>query len=193
MRRLTADQVRLDVAADVDTVYSIVADVTRTPEWSPQVVSCTWIPPATGPEVGARFRATNGAKRHTWSNVPMVETADPGREFAFVRTARLGGTIRWRYRLEPIQGGTTVVESYEVVRPVPRLLHLLVRLSGVPDLAADLRANMQASLRRLAEIAEREAQQRRPTVGDERRPPQLDRESGSWSIGSAKGQQPHSW
>lgn len=107
----------------------------------------------------------------TWSNVPVVEKAQPGRKFAFVRTARLGGTLRWRFRFLPSGGGTTVIESYEVVRPVPRILHLLVRLYEVPDLAADLRANMRASLRRLAEIAKREAPQPLLTSADEQRRP----------------------
>ncbi len=157
MQPLTSDEVRRHIAVDADRLYSLVSDVRRTPEWSPQVVHCAWVPPATGPAVGARFRATNGKGRHTWSNVPVVETADPGREFTFVRAARGGGTIRWRYRFEPDATGTTVTESYEVVRPVPRALHLFLRLFGVRDLAADLHANMQTSLARLAEIAEREA------------------------------------
>ena len=114
-------------------------------------------PPASGPSVGARSRATNGVARHTWRNEPIVEIAEPGREFAFIRSARLGGTIRWRYRFEPGHGGTTVIESYEVIRPVPRVLHLIVRFSGVRDLAAYLRANMATSLERIALIAEGEA------------------------------------
>ncbi len=97
MRRLTRDEVRVDVAADADTLDALVADVTRTAAWSAQVRECSWLPPAEGPAVGARFRAGNGAGRHTWSNVPIVETANPGREFAIVRSARLR---------EPSAGGT---------------------------------------------------------------------------------------
>lgn len=162
MRRLTGDEVRRHIAVDAATLYALVSDVTRTPEWSPQVVECSWLPPATGPVPGARFRATNRGGGHRWSNQPVVETADPGREFSFTRSMRLGGTLRWSYRFEPGDGGTTVIESYEVVRPVPAVLHLIVRLSGVRDLAADLQANMRTTLDRLAAVAEREAAQRRP-------------------------------
>ncbi len=88
--------------------------------------------------------------------MPVVETATPGREFAFSRRALGGGTIRWRYRFEPDERGTTVIESYEVVRPVPIALHLILRwFFGVRDLEADLNANMRVSLARLAQIAER--------------------------------------
>ena len=162
MHRLTRDEVRRHVEADAVTLYALVSDVTRTPEWSPQVVACEWVPPATGPVPGARFRATNKGGGHRWSNRPVVEIADPGREFAFTRSMPLGGTLRWSYRFEPADGGTTVTESYAVLRPVPAALHWIVRLSGVRDLAADLRANMRRTLERLAVVAEREAAQRRP-------------------------------
>jgi hypothetical protein len=166
MPTLTRDRVELRVRADADTLYAVISDVPRTPEWSPQVARCSWVPPATGPAVGARFRATNAAGRHSWSNVPVVETAIPGRGVRLHPFRVVGRDIRWRYRLQPDDGGTLVTESYEVLRPVPRVSHLIVRLSGVRDLAADLRANMQASLARLAEIAEREARLRR--LGRER-------------------------
>ncbi len=44
---------------------------------------------------------------------------------------------------------------------MPRALHQLLRLFGVRVLASDLHANMQTSLARLAEIAEREASEAR--------------------------------
>jgi hypothetical protein len=37
------------------------------------------------------------------------------------RTEVGGGTIEWRYALEPDGTGTTVTESYAVVKPVNRL------------------------------------------------------------------------
>ena len=44
----------------------------------------------------------------------MVTVAEPGREFAFTRTEPFAGAIAWRYRFEPAEGGTRVVEGYEV-------------------------------------------------------------------------------
>lgn len=157
MRPLSGDRVQRHVTANALTVYRLVSDVPRTPEWSPQVQRCEWVAPATGPAGGARFRATNGARGHRWSNVPVVEVADPGREFAFVRRTPGGGTIRWRYVLEPDADGTLVTESYEVLQRVPWALHAVLRLFGVRNLAADLRANLRISLDRIAAIAEREA------------------------------------
>jgi hypothetical protein len=155
IRRLTRDEVTRHVAATPDAVYALVADVTRTPEWSPEVVGCTWLDGATGPAVGARFAARNRRRWFTWTNRPVVEVADPPREFAFTRTEPGGGSIRWHHRLRPDGDGTTVAHGYEVLAPVPRGLHVVLRLAfGVRDLDDDLHANMVGSLARLAAVAE---------------------------------------
>jgi hypothetical protein len=122
VQTLDRDEVSTVVAADPADVYALVSDVTRTPEFSPEVVRCTWLDGATGPAVGARFEAVNAAAAgRSWRNRPVVTVADPGREFAFSRTEPFAGTIVWRYRLDPVQGGTRVTESYTVERPVSRL------------------------------------------------------------------------
>lgn len=159
MDRLAHDKVRLRIHATPGLLYDLVADVPRTPEWSPEVISCRWLDGAAGAVPGARFRARNRRRWFTWSNKPVVETAERGREFAFTRTEPGGGTIRWFYRFEPGSGGTTTELGYEVLKPVPAGLHLILRaLFGVHDLRADLRQNMTLSLQSLAGIAERQAQ-----------------------------------
>lgn len=158
MNRLDRDEVRMDIDADAGTLYDLVSDVTRTPEWSPEVIACSWLDGATGAAVGARFTATNKRRWLTWSNRPVVAVADRGNEFAFTRTEHGGGSIRWYYRLSPSDGGTSVALGYQVLRPVPVGLHVALRLLfGVRDLRADLHANMEASLRRLAQLARHQA------------------------------------
>lgn len=157
MNRLDHDEARMHVGVDAAALYDLVSDVTRTPQWSPEVVDCRWLDGATGPVAGARFAARN--KRHwlIWVNRPVVEVAERGKEFSITRTERGGGTMRWSYRLEPEADGTSVVLSYDVLRPVPLALHWVLRLVfGVSDLRADLNANMHTSLQRLAEVALRE-------------------------------------
>ncbi|MEV6900566.1 SRPBCC family protein [Amycolatopsis sp. NPDC051372] len=156
--RLTRDEVRRHVEADPRTLYDLVSDVTRTPEWSPEVIECRWLDGASGAAVGAEFLARNKRRWFTWSNKPVVEVADPAREFSIRRTERGGGGIRWRYVFRPDATGTAAIESYEVVESVPRGLHVILRVFfGVRDLEADLNANMRARLDRLAWIAERES------------------------------------
>ena len=107
---------------------------------------------------GARFSARNKRRWLTWSNRPVVETADRGREFAITRTKPGGGTIRWFFRFAPDAEGTTAILGYQVLKPVPVGLHYILRaFFGVRDLEADLRLNMTTSLRRVARIAQREA------------------------------------
>ncbi|HEY2639780.1 MAG TPA: SRPBCC family protein [Streptosporangiaceae bacterium] len=156
MNRLDHDEVRAHVDTDAATLYNMVTDITRTPEWSPEVVSCAWLDGSATAVPGARFTARNKRRWFAWSNRPVVDVAEPGREFAFTRTERGGGTIRWFYRFEPEPRGTVVVLGYQVQRPVPAGLHVILRLLlGVRDLRADLHANMTTSLGRLTEIAVR--------------------------------------
>src|SRR5215203_1512689 len=122
MQTLDRDEVSAVLAARPEDVYALVADVTRTPQFSPEVTAVRWLDGATGPAVGARFEAVNTAgSGRSWTNRPVVTVADTGREFAFSRTEPFAGTVVWRYRLEPVQGGTRVTESYVVERPVSRL------------------------------------------------------------------------
>jgi hypothetical protein len=156
-QQLTTDTVDRYIEASPEALYDIVSDVTRTPEMSPEVVKCTWIKPATGPAVGARFKAINSAGRGpNWPNKPVVTVVEPGREFAFERTEVGGGTVEWRYRFVPEGTGTRVHESYRVVKPLNLLGWFIIStLYGLKDRRHDLRTGMTQTLQRLAEIAER--------------------------------------
>ena len=155
MNRLTSDRATRRMSADPETVYGFVSDVTRTPSWSPEVVACRWLDGATGAVVGARFAATNRRRWLTWTNQPVVVAVEPGREFAVDRTERGGGTMRWTYTLTPVEAGTDVALSYEVLKPVPVMLHVILRLFlGCPDLEADLHRNLEASLARVAALTD---------------------------------------
>jgi polyketide cyclase/dehydrase/lipid transport protein len=153
MHRLDHDEVSAVLPADPPTVFRLISDVTRTPEWSPQVVSCEWLDGATEAAIGARFTARNGLGRFTWANTPVITRLDPDRTFAFSRTERGGGTMEWFYRLEPHENGSLVTLGYNVLQPVPKALHIILRLLlGVRDLRADLHENMVLSLNRITEI-----------------------------------------
>jgi hypothetical protein len=156
MQTLDRDEVSAVVDAPPEDVYALVADVTRMPEFSPEVVGCRWLDGAAGPAVGARFEAVNrSAAGKTWKNRPVVTAADPGREFAFTRTEPLAGTIAWRYRFEPDGEGTRVLESYEVERPVTRLGWFVIeKVFRGGDRRQVLREGMRTTLERLRTAAE---------------------------------------
>jgi hypothetical protein len=154
MTPLTRDAVTRLVHTDADALYRIVSDVTRTPQWSPEVIAARWENP-TQQGVGARFAATNRRRWLRWTNHPVVVAADPGRVFAFARTERGGGTLQWTYHLAPVPPrGTSLTLGYEVTHPVPAGLHVFLKLVfRVDDLAEDLHQNMATSLDRIAALA----------------------------------------
>jgi len=156
IQTLDHDSVRVRIQAPPEVVYDIVADVTRTPELSPEIVECTWLDGATGAVVGARFKARNKMPhRPTFSNKPVVTVTERGQVFAFARTEPFGGTVVWTYRFEPDDDGTVVIESYEVTKPVSRIGWFIIGgLFGRTDRQADLRAGMEQTLARLRSIAE---------------------------------------
>jgi Polyketide cyclase / dehydrase and lipid transport len=159
MQTLDRDEVSAVVAAPPAAVYAVLADVTRMPDLSPELVSCRWLDGATGPLVGARFEAVNvSASGKRWKNRPVVTVAEPGREFAFSRTEPLAGTIVWRYCFEPEGTGTRVVESYEVQRPVTRLGWFVIeKVFRGGDRRQALREGMSTTLERLRATAESHA------------------------------------
>lgn len=102
------------VAADPDTVYAVVSDVTRTGEWSPICEACWWDegdePGPDGPREGAWFTGRNVTPNRTWETRSVVAAADPGREFAWL----VGGKFaRWGYVVRPVDGGTELTETWQ--------------------------------------------------------------------------------
>jgi ligand-binding SRPBCC domain-containing protein len=153
-QELTTDTVERYIEAPPEVLYDIVSDVTRTPERTPDIVRCEWLDGATGPAVGARFKAINKQGRGpNWSNKPVVTVADRGTEFSFTRTEPFAGTILWRHQFVAEGDGTRVVESYEVIEPVSAVGWFIIdTLYGMKDRRSELRASMSASLDRLAEL-----------------------------------------
>lgn len=155
-QELTTDKATRYIEATPDALYALVSDVTRTPEYSPEVVKCTWIKGATGPAVGARFKAINHAGRvPDWPNKPIITVMEPNRTFAFERTEIGGGTIEWRYEFQPQGTGTLVTESYTVIKQVNALGWFIIdTLAGLKDRRTDLQNGMTTSLKRIATIVE---------------------------------------
>jgi hypothetical protein len=150
---LREDAESLVIAAPAGEVYDMVAELTRMGEWSPECAAVEWADGATGPVVGARFVGHNqsgpfGLMR--WSRSGTVLAAERGREFAFA-TEEGGreGTV-WRYRFEPVDGGTRVTEAYEV-DSIP----LWARIVDVPtNRAKAIRKGMRHTLGQLKTAAE---------------------------------------
>jgi len=150
---LTTDEVSTVIRAPAEQIYDLVADLPRMGEWSPECAAVEWLDGATGPAVGAGFVGHNRTGPRglvKWSRRGTVRAAERGVEFAFAtEEGGVEGTT-WRYRLEPIEGGTRVTESYTVDK-----IPMWARIMDVPlNRHADLLRNMTHTLAHLKAAAE---------------------------------------
>lgn len=150
---MVSSQASIQVAVPPEQLYAMVADVTRTPEWSPETHSTEWSEGSSRAVPGARFVGRNRFGAVRWSMACVIEVAEPGRELTW-STVLMGRRItRWTYRFEPRDGGTEVTESYAEVGGVPEPLRSILRLlfrrhdRWMPE-------NIRRSLERLKAVAE---------------------------------------
>jgi Polyketide cyclase / dehydrase and lipid transport len=95
-----------------EELYDMVADVTRTGEWSPVCKACWW-DEGGGPRVGAMFTGRNERPERTWETRSEVVVADRGREIAWA-VAEPPTRARWSYLLTAVEGGTELTETWEL-------------------------------------------------------------------------------
>jgi uncharacterized protein YndB with AHSA1/START domain len=110
------DSVTVHMAAPPEKVWSLVSDVTRIGEFSPETFEAEWLDGATGPSVGARFRGhvkRNGRGPVYWTTCRVV-ACEEGRLFSFAVENRGKAINTWSYRLEPAGDGTDVTESFQL-------------------------------------------------------------------------------
>jgi uncharacterized protein YndB with AHSA1/START domain len=144
------------ISAPADQVWTLVAEVTRMPEWSPESHSAVWLGGATGPAKGAKFRGTNRNGSREWKTVATVTELEPGRRFAFRVKAGPFKVAEWAYAFETSGAGCVVTESWTDQRSGLSKV-VSKRVSGVNDRAAHNRSTMEETLARLAVAAEKAA------------------------------------
>ena len=145
--------VSLEIDAPAEKVWSMVSDVTRMGEWSPENEGGEWLGDATGPEVGARFRGSNRNGKKTWTTTAKVVAAEPGRIFSFLVDVKGLKVAEWRYTFESTASGCRVEESWIDRRG--RIAKLGGKpVSGVDDRASHNRDSMEQTLARLKAAAE---------------------------------------
>ncbi len=145
--------VRRTIDAPADTIFDLVTDITRIPEWSPETVGAKWLGDATAAAVGARFAGTNRLGKNSWTTKPTIIALEAGRLFEFKVPGKRGPI--WRYELHVAGDSTEIFESALQAKRSPALIRFFQRRAGVTDRAASLRQNMSTTLDRLAVAAER--------------------------------------
>ncbi|GAB2661591.1 SRPBCC family protein [Saccharopolyspora gloriosae] len=143
------DEVSLRIEATPEQVWDLLSDITRMPEWSPNLARCTWRGRVREPVAGARFIGFNKPGIPTPN---VVERAERGREFTFRTT--LHNTV-WRYLLTEDGTGTLVTEQRDTSRTKHGMLAPLYKLVGGREkFAENFRTGMEQTLHRLKTAAE---------------------------------------
>jgi hypothetical protein len=142
-------EVRVD--AELDAVWDVVRDVTRTGEWSHECVNVTWLDGAVSAAPGARFRGSNHARIFRWGRVCEIVAAEPyALVWRTVPTALYPDSTEWTIRLRPVPGGTAIEQTFTVVR-APKVLDLVYGLM-IPA-HRDRTEALSDDMRRLGDLA----------------------------------------
>ena len=145
-------RVEATTGAPVDAVWRLVSDVTRTGEWSHECLDIEWLDGARVATPGARFRGANKSLWLRWHRTCVVTEVEPGRSIAWrtIPTWRYVDSTEWRITLEPRNGGTRIVQTYEVLR-CPRWWEWAVARFNPPH--RDRSAALAADLSRIGAVA----------------------------------------
>lgn len=148
--------VTIEVQAPAERVFSLITDITRMGEWSPETIRAEWLPPSDRAALGARFAGTNRAPKGTeWTTECEIVEYEPGRAFAFQvqRPDGLGST--WGYRITGDHDRCQVEEHFHSPRRMGLVRRLLTKLvMGIGDRASHNETTMRATLERLKAAAE---------------------------------------
>ncbi len=145
----TVGQATVDIEAGPDAVWSILTDLSRIGELSPECYKAEWDGDASGPAVGAGFRGYNELGGNRWDVGCTVVAAEPGREWAFEIPGPEGRNTTWRYQIEATETGSRVTESYDA--PIVADEHFR---NMKPPRGEQLEVNIAKTLQRLKAVAE---------------------------------------
>lgn len=101
----------IEINASVDDVYDAVADVSRMPNWSPELRGVRV--PNSGPlTVGQTFAGINKKGLQVWQTSSRVVVADPPNEFAIKVTGAGLPVAHWSYIVEATSTGSRLTINW---------------------------------------------------------------------------------
>ena len=140
----------IDIDAPVSKVWSLVSDLSRMPQWSPQCRVMKSLGPL---RPGTRTLNLNRRNNLFWPTTSTITEVIPERKLAFRVNAN--NTV-WSYELEPTDTGTRVIEPRHAENGVKAVSTMTVNavLGGVPSFEKELVDGMNTSLARIKAAAE---------------------------------------
>jgi uncharacterized protein YndB with AHSA1/START domain len=151
LKRSLGARVGVDVAAPVEAVWRVVADPTRTSEWSHECRWAEFLDGATESGLGVRFKGSSRSGRTTWSRTCTIFDFEPNRAFGYLTSGAQGDATAWHFRLEPTASGTRLEQAYQIVA-MPRWMSLV--LGVVMPSHDDRRDALREDLCKIGALAE---------------------------------------
>jgi len=148
---------QIEIDAPPEAVYALVADVTRTGEWSPECVRCRWLGGASSAAEGARYRGSSRNGWRRWSTTSTITVALPASELRWDVTYLRRPVASWRYRLTELDGGRTWLEEAVEDQRERWLQVVSPWITGSRDRAQRNAETMQTTLQRIKALAERDS------------------------------------
>ncbi len=143
----------VDIAAPPTAVWPLVSDLTRMPEWSPQVRSTRLRSGLDEVGLGAQFTNKNAQVELVWVTHAEVVRYDAEKEIAFRIEENY---VVWAFSLEPTADGTRLTQRRETPDGISELSFELTDgfLGGQEQFTEALRAGMRQTLERIKAAAE---------------------------------------
>lgn len=143
----------VDIAAPPAAVWPLVSDLTRMPEWSPQVQSTRLRSGYEEVGLGAQFTNKNAQGELVWVTHAEVVRFDVEKEIAFRIEENY---VIWSFSLEATADGTRLTQRRETPDGISDLSSELTDgfMGGQEKFTEMLRAGMRQTLERIKAAAE---------------------------------------
>jgi uncharacterized protein YndB with AHSA1/START domain len=147
-----AGRVEVIVAAPVEAVWQVIADVTRTGQWSHECRHVVWLDGATAAAPGVRFRGSNRSGWLRWARSCEFFAVEPPHRLGWrtIPTLFFVDSTDWVIELQPVAQGTRIVQTFQVTR-CPRWWEWIVVRINPNHL--DRRTALTEDLRRIGACA----------------------------------------
>ena len=145
----------IEIAAPPEKIWSMVSDLPRMGEWSPENVGGKWKGGATEAAPGVKFKGANKNGWHRWSGGVVINEAEAPKRLSFtVKIAGLSGAT-WSYDIEPTANGCKVTEGWTDTRSGVFKVGAVTKLAtGVADRTGYAQELMDATLANIKKAAE---------------------------------------
>jgi uncharacterized protein YndB with AHSA1/START domain len=143
-------QAEIEINAPVSTVWGLVSDLSRMPQWSPQCRKMKLLGPL---RPGTRTLNLNRRNMLFWPTTSTITEVIPERKLAF--RIPLNTTV-WTYEMEPTATGTRLIESRHAENGLTAVSTAVTNaaLGGVDSFESELLEGMNQSLVRIKAAAE---------------------------------------